>query len=473
MTESTTLTTELLVLGGGPGGYAAAFYAADLGKQVVIVELEEQLGGVCLHRGCIPSKALLHATHLLHQAEHANEFGIQFQKPTIDLDKLRSWKQNTIQTLAKGIDSLASARKVTVVKGRGYLEDSRTLRVESTEGQRFIQFQQAILAVGSQATLPSAFDLGNPRVMTSRAALLLEDIPDRLLVIGGGYIGMELGSVYARLGSQVSLVENQDRLLLGVDPDLTTPVVRLAKEAFNEINLGAKVEKLATRGSEIEAQIQLASNQSVTQSFDRVLVSVGRSPRTQNIGLENTKIGLDPKGFIQVDERLVTAESHIAAIGDCIGGAMLAHKAHYEARDAVEALVQSEEPTLTPHIPAVVFTDPEIAWCGLTETAAKEAGRKHQVAKFPWAASGRAISVGQQHGFTKLIFDPDTQQLLGAGIVGNGAGELIGEAILALEMGATAYDLAKTVHPHPTLTETLMEAADVFYGHATHFRSSR
>ena len=473
MTEPTTLNTELLVLGGGPGGYAAAFYAADLGKQVVIVELEDQLGGVCLHRGCIPSKALLHATHLLHQAEHASEFGIQFGKPSIDLEQLRSWKQDTIQTLAKGIDSLAKARKVTVIKGRGYLEDNKTLRVESTEGQRFIQFQQAILAVGSQATLPRAFDLGNPRVMTSKGALLLEDIPNRLLVVGGGYIGMELGSVYSRLGSQVTLVENQDRLLLGVDPDLTAPVIQLANQSFTQINVRSKVENLATRGSEIEAKIQLPDQELITQTFDRVLIAVGRSPRTSNLGLENTSIELDQKGFIKVNKGMLTAESHIAAIGDCIGGAMLAHKAHYEARDAVDTLFHSEEPSLAPRIPAVVFTDPEIAWCGLTETAAKETKKNHQVAKFPWAASGRAISIGQQHGFTKLIFDPDTQQLLGAGIVGNGAGELIGEAILAMEMGATAYDLAKTVHPHPTLTETLMEAADVFYGHATHFRSPR
>ncbi len=470
MTVTPNHETELLVLGGGPGGYAAAFYAADHGKDVLIVELEEQLGGVCLHRGCIPSKALLHATHLLDQAETANEFGIHFSKPEIDLSKLRQWKDQTIQTLAKGIDSLAAARKVQVIKGRGYFEDSHTLRVETTEGQQFVRFQRAIIAVGSRATLPRAFDLGNPRVMTSRGALALEEIPQRLLVVGGGYIGMELGSVYARLGSEVTLVETQNRLLLGVDPDLITPVVKIAKELYQAIHLEAKVNSLATHGQEIAAEIIRSDQEKMSQTFDRVLISVGRSPRTEDIGLENTAIEIDRRGFIQVNEQLTTGESHIAAIGDCIGGAMLAHKAHYEARQAVDTFYDAEEPKLAPHIPAVVFTDPEIAWCGLTETAAKEKGIQHRVTKFPWAASGRAISVGQRHGLTKMIFDPDTQQLLGVGIVGNGAGELIGEAILALEMGATAYDLAKTIHPHPTLTETLMEAADVFYGHATHYR---
>ena len=471
MSAANDLETELLVLGGGPGGYAAAFYAADLGKEVVLVELEEHLGGVCLHRGCIPSKSLLHATHLIDQSREASDFGIHFQEPTIDLDALREWKDNTIQTLAQGINSLAASRKVKVIRGRGYFEDKQTLRIETSEGQRFVKFQRAIIAVGSRATLPRVFDLGNPRIMTSRSALQIEDIPNRLLVIGGGYIGLELGSVYARLGSKVTMVESQDRLLLGVDRDLIGPVVDLATKSFDAIHLKAKVQSLATEGSEIAARITKSDGTENNDHFDRVLVAVGRSPRTANIGLENTAIELDRQGFIKVDDHLATGESGIMAIGDCIGGAMLAHKAHYEARQAVDSLFQPEEPTRSPHIPAVVFTDPEIAWCGLTEAEAKQRDVKVRVAKFPWAASGRAISVGQRHGITKLILDPDTEQLLGVGIVGNGAGELIGEAVLALEMGATAYDLAMTVHPHPTLSETLMEAADVFYGHATHFRS--
>lgn len=471
MTATTNFETELLVLGGGPGGYAAAFYAADLGKEVVIVELEEHLGGVCLHRGCIPSKSLLHATHLIDQSKTASEFGIHFQEPKIDLAALRDWKNQTIQTLAKGIGSLAASRKVKVLRGRGYFEDKQTLRLETSEGQRFVRFHHAIIAVGSEATLPRTFDLGNPLVMTSRTALEIEDIPDRLLVIGGGYIGMELGSVYARLGSKVTMIESQNRLLLGVDPDLITPVVNLANKAFDSIQLSAKVQSLATEGSEISARLLNSDGEEIEHRFDRVLVAVGRSPRTTNLGLENTAIEVDRQGFIQVDDRLVTAEPQITAIGDCIGGAMLAHKAHYEARQAVDGIYQPDEPSRSPYIPAVVFTDPEIAWCGLTESQAKEQDVNFRVAKFPWAASGRAISVGQGHGITKLIFDPDTEQLLGVGIVGNGAGELIGEAVLALEMGATAYDLAMTVHPHPTLSETLMEAADVFYGHATHFRS--
>jgi len=470
MTDTTNHETELLVLGGGPGGYAAAFYAADQGKEVLVVELEDQLGGVCLHRGCIPSKALLHATHLLHQTESASEFGIHFSKPKIDLAKLRQWKNQTIQTLAQGIGSLAASRKVKVIKGRGYIEDRNILRVETAEVQHFVKFQRAIIAVGSQAILPRSFDLGNPRVMTSREALTLQEIPKRLLVVGGGYIGMELGSVYGRLGSEITMVESQDRLLLGIDSDLITPVVKIAKKLYKNIHLGAKVETLATQGQEISANIITSDKKKITQTFDRVLIAVGRAPRTENLGLENTAIQLDRQGFIQVNDKLTTDENHIAAIGDCIGGAMLAHKAHYEARQAVDTFYQDDEPTLSPNIPAVVFTDPEIAWCGLTESAAKEKGIKHRVTKFPWAASGRAISVGQQHGITKMIFAPDTQQLLGVGIVGNGAGELIGEAILALEMKATAYDISKTIHPHPTLSETLMEAADVFYGHATHIR---
>ena len=473
MTQLPNHETELLVLGGGPGGYAAAFYAADLGKKVIVVELEEALGGVCLHRGCIPSKALLHATHLLEETQQAHEFGFNFQKPEIDLNTLRAWKKQTIDTLARGISSLAKSRNVEVLKGRGYFEDKHTLRVETTKGQIFINFQQAIIAVGSRANLPSAFDLGNPRIMTSRAALELEDVPETLLVIGGGYIGMELGSVYSRLGSKTTLVEAENRLLTGIDKDLITPVIKSARSSFSEIHLSTNVLKMATQGKQIRPTIRFADGVTSEPLFDRVLVSVGRHPRTQNIGLENTAIQTDQRGFIQVNETLQTDEPSISAIGDCIGGAMLAHKAHHEAKTAIDALYQPDEPQNTPQVPAVVFTDPEIAWCGTTEAQAKEESIPFKTAKFPWSTSGRAISVGRGNGFTKILIDPETERILGMGIVGNGAGELISEGTLAIEMGATAYDLAKTIHPHPTLSETIMEAAELFYGHATHFRSTK
>lgn len=470
MSESSPIETELVVLGGGPGGYAAAFYAADIGRKVILVEREPHLGGVCLHRGCIPSKALLHATHLLQEAREAEQIGLQFGEPTVDLAALRSWKEKTIKSLADGVASLAKSRGVEVITGRGYFDDASTLRVETEDGQRFVRFQNAIIAVGSKSSLPRAFDLGNPRVMTSRGALELADIPQRLLVIGGGYIGMELGTVYAGLGSEVTLVESEDRILLGVDQDLMRPVLKSAQERFATIHLGAKVESISTNGSQIKAVVEPAEGEVMELKFDRVLVAVGRSPSTRDLGLENTKIKTDRNGFIQVDKSQLTTESGIAAIGDCVGGAMLAHKAHHEARKAVDALFQPVEPIMEMNVPAVIFTDPEVAWCGLTETQAKEDGVDHKVMKFPWAASGRAMSVGRTNGLTKIVFDPDTERMLGMGIVGNGAGELIGEGILALEMGATAYDLAHTIHPHPTLSETIMEAADVFYGHATHFK---
>ncbi|MBG86095.1 MAG: dihydrolipoyl dehydrogenase [Verrucomicrobiales bacterium] len=470
MSESTQIETELVVLGGGPGGYAAAFYAADLGKKVTLVERAPQLGGVCLHRGCIPSKALLHATHLKQEASEAENIGLKFSEPQIDLDKLRGWKDQTINKLADGIGKLAKARGVEVITGRGYFDDGSTLRVETENGQQFVKFQKAIIAVGSKAALPRAFDLGNPRVMTSRGALQLEDIPENLLVVGGGYIGMELGTVYAGLGSKVTLVESLDRILTGVDKDLMRPVLQSAKQRFDTIHLGAKVGSMATDGSQIKTLITPKDGEALELRFDRVLVAVGRAPFTQDLGLDNTKIKTNRHGFIEVDDKLFTAEPHIAAIGDCIGGAMLAHKAHHEARKTVDAIFQPTEPLLNMNVPAVIFTDPEVAWCGLTEEQAKADGVNHKVVKFPWGASGRAMSVGRTNGLTKLIVDPDTERMLGMGIAGNGAGELIGEGILALEMGATAFDLAHTIHPHPTLSETIMEAADVFYGHATHFK---
>jgi dihydrolipoamide dehydrogenase len=461
------IKTEIVVVGAGPGGYAAAFYAADLGKKVILVEREKVLGGVCLNRGCIPSKALLHAAHSVSAARESEHRGISFGPPTVDLNKLRTWKDSILARLSGGIAQLAKLRGVQILHGRGYFEDSHTLRVETEQGQQLVNYEQAIIAVGSKSAMPRDFDLGNPRIMTSREALDVEDIPENLLLIGGGYIGMELGTVYATLGSKVVLVEAMDTILAGADPDLARPVINYARKAFKEVRLKTKVAKMATAGKHIKVTFE-RDGQKVDELYDRVLVAVGRTPNADDLGLENTKVSFDDRGFIHVNEKQQTTDPAIYAIGDIAGGVMLAHKATKEGRIAVEVITGEESAFVDITIPAVVFTEPEVAWCGLTESEAKAKGITVQVAKFPWAASGRALSFDHPEGLTKLIIEPDTERILGVGIVGYGAGELIAEGVLAVEMGATAKDLALTVHPHPTLSETLMEAAEVFYGHATH-----
>ena len=461
------LKTELLVLGAGPGGYTAAFYAADKGRKVVLVDQDKRLGGVCLNRGCIPSKALLHATQLVRQATAAKAHGISFSAPEINLDKLRAWKESVIDKLSQGISTLAQKRNVEVLCGRGHFEDSRTLRVETEEGQKFVNYDNAIIAVGSKPALPSAFDLGNKRIMTSTEALEIEEVPEKLLIVGGGYIGMELGTVYATLGSNVVLVEALSSILLGADADLVRPVARYAEKAFREVRLNTKVLRMATASRQIKVAME-DQKQKLEELYDRVLVSVGRVPNCADLGLENTKVSRDDKGFIKVNPQLQTTDPAIFAIGDVAGGVLLAHKAFKEARVAVEAIIGEESGMNHPVIPAVVFTDPEVAWCGLTEAEAKEKNIEVQVARFPWAASGRALGMDRPDGLTKLIIDPESERVLGVGIVGAGAGELISEGALAIEMGATAQDIAETIHPHPTLSETLKEAAEVFYGYSTH-----
>jgi dihydrolipoyl dehydrogenase len=461
------IKTEIVVVGAGPGGYAAAFYAADKGKKVILVEREKRLGGVCLNRGCIPSKALLHATEIISDSRASAEHGIAFDAPRIDLAKLRTWKESVVQKLGQGISLLAQKRGVQVVNGRGYFEDSNTLRVETPEGQSFIAYEQAIIAVGSKSAMPKAFDLGNPRVMTSREALDLEEVPQDLLVVGGGYIGMELGTVYAALGSKVVVVEALDSILLGADADLVRPVLRYAERNFKELRLKTKVAKMATSGKQIRVTFD-AGGQIKEELYDRVLVAVGRVPNCDDLGLENTKVERDEKGFIKVNSQQQTADPALYAIGDAAGGVLLAHKASKEARIAAEVITGEHSAFEQVVIPAVVFTQPEVAWCGLTEADAKAKGIAVEIARFPWAASGRALTLDHTDGVTKLIIDAETERILGVGIVGHGAGELISEGVLAVEMGATARDLAETVHPHPTLSETLMEAAEVFFGHATH-----
>jgi dihydrolipoamide dehydrogenase len=458
---------EVIVIGAGPGGYAAAFYAADKGKKVILIEQDKNLGGVCLNRGCIPSKALLYATHQISAARESEHRGITFSEPQLNLDKLREWKNGVIQKLAGGVSMVAQRRGVQVIQGRGYFEDSKTLRVETADGQKFFNWEQIIIAVGSRPALPKAFDLGNPRIMTSTEALQIEDVPADLLVIGGGYIGMELGTVYATLGSKVTVVEALDAILAGGDPDLVRPVVRYAEKNFREVRLKAKVVKMATVGKQIKV-ITEKDGQQKEEMYDRVLVSVGRVPNAEDLGLENAGIERDEKGFIKVNTHQQTNVPGVYAIGDIAGGVMLAHKASREARVAVENIIGESTAFENIIIPAVVFTDPEVAWAGLTENEAKARGIEIEVAKFPWAASGRALTFDRTDGLTKLIIDPHSERILGVGIVGVGAGELISEGVVAVEMGATVEDLALSVHPHPTVSETMMEAAEVFFGTSTH-----
>lgn len=467
-----SIKTEIVVVGAGPGGYAAAFYAADLGKKVILIERDQKLGGVCLNRGCIPSKALLYATHQIVNARESAHRGIDFAEPKVELEKLRAWKEGVLAKLSGGVATLAKMRNVTVIAGRGYFEGSNKLRVETDKGQQFIEYDKAILAVGSLPAMPKAFDLGNPRVMTSTEALEVPDVPENLLIIGGGYIGMEMGTVYAALGSKIVLVEALDNILAGADADLARPVAANAKKMFKEVRIKTKVTKMATVGKQIKVAMEF-DGKKVEELYDRVLVSVGRVPNNKDLGLENTKIELDERGFVKVNAQQQTADPGIYAIGDIAGGILLAHKAHKEARIAVEVICGENSAFENVIIPAVVFTDPELAWCGLTEAEAKEKGIKYEVAKFPWTASGRALSFDRTDGVTKMIVDAETNRLLGVGICGAGAGELIAEAVVAIEMGASVEDVALSVHPHPTLSETLMEAADAYFGHATHTISKK
>ena len=466
------IKTQIVVIGAGPGGYAAAFAAADKGYKVIMIEKERRLGGVCLNCGCIPSKAFLNVSHQVEEARESADRGLIFGTPQIDLDKLRAWKNSILDRLAGGIAGLAQKRGVQVIFGRAYFEDSSTLRVETNEGQIFIKYDKAIVAVGSKPALPKAFDLGNPRIMTSTEALEIEEIPGDLLIVGGGYIGMELGTVYATLGSKVVVVEAADSILGGADPDLIRPVLRYAEKAFKELRSKTKVAKMSTVGKKIKVTFDGAEG-TKEELYDRVLISVGRVPNGDNIGLENTKVERDEKGFIKVNNRMETADPNICAIGDIAGGVMLAHKAAREARIAVEAIIGEATEFDQIAVPAVVFTNPEVAWCGLTEGEAKAKGIKVEVARFPWSASGRALTFGRTDGLTKLVVDPESERILGVGVVGHNAGELISEGVLAVEMGATVRDLAETVHPHPTLSETFMESAEVFFGEATHVFSKR
>jgi dihydrolipoamide dehydrogenase len=464
------MNSPLTVIGAGPGGYTAAFLAADLGMQVTLVESDPQLGGCCLLRGCIPSKALLHVAKTMADARQLADWGITYNAPALNLDALRSRKQQVVQTLAAGLRTLSSKRKVRVIQARAAFQDSQTLRLEPVDDQPLeedqLQFDRCILATGSSPVRIPALDLPGGRVLDSTTALELADVPQSMLIVGGGYIGLELGTVYAALGSRITVVEMTDGLLPGADRDLVRPLHKRLESTFEAIYLNAKVSALADRQDHVEVTFSGNVPQPV-QQFDRVLVSVGRRPNTAGLGLENTQVQLDSQGFVQTDERQQTADPHILAIGDVAGQPMLAHKAAHQGRVAVEALTGRPAVFQPRAIPAVVFTDPEIAWAGLTETEAAAQSRPIQLARFPWAASGRAQAVGRTEGMTKWLIDPEQDCLLGCGIVGPGAGELIAEAVLAIELGTQPQDLAESIHPHPTLSETLSAAAQVHLGTAT------
>jgi dihydrolipoamide dehydrogenase len=457
----------LVVLGGGPGGYAAAFLAADLGLEVALVERDERLGGTCLLRGCIPSKALLHVGRVLAESREMEEWGIHFQKPALDLAALRARKDKVIGTLTGGLATLARRRNVTLVRGDARFTGSTSMEIaEPGGGKTTLSFDHCILASGSRPARIPAFDIGSERVMDSTGALELRDIPESLLVVGGGYIGLEMGTVYAELGSQVSVVELTDTLLPGADRDLVKPLQQRLEKLFAAIHLRTKVVKLEDIGAAVRVHFE-GPEGPFTHEFSRVLVAVGRRPNSDALGLEHTGVVVNAKGFVEVDDRQRTADPHILAIGDVCGEPMLAHRASHQGKVAVEAL-HGEPAVFAPRaIPAVVFTDPEIAWAGLTEQEATAAGRAVEISRYPWAASGRAHALGRTDGLTKILLDPETDAVLGVGIVGPGAGELIAEGVLAIEMGCSARDLVETIHPHPTLGETVAFSAENYFGLAT------
>ncbi|MCU7496131.1 MAG: dihydrolipoyl dehydrogenase [Ignavibacteria bacterium] len=460
--------TQLAVLGGGPGGYAAAFLAADLGMQVTLIDMEKNPGGVCLYRGCIPSKALLHVAKLINETKHSANWGIEFDSPRINLDKLRSWKESVVGKLTGGLGVLSKQRKITYLQGRATILNPTTLEIEKMEGgKEELTFEHLIVCTGSRpAQIPSLM-LDSPRVIDSTGALALKDIPKNMLVVGGGYIGLELGSVYASLGTEVSVVEMTPGLLPGADRDMVNILARSLQPVMKSIMLSTKVVKMEDVGNGVKVTFEGEGVQEKEQVFEKVLVSIGRTPNSKGFGLENTKVEVE-RGFIKVNAQMQTAEPTIYAIGDVVGNPMLAHKASAEGRVAAEVIAGHNVEFHPAAIPAVIFTDPEVAWCGLTETEAREKGIEIKVARFPWAASGRATTLDRSDGSTKLIMDPKTERILGVGIVGPGAGEMIAEGVLAVEMAAVAKDVALSIHPHPTLSETVMESAEVFFGQSTH-----
>jgi len=457
--------TDVVVVGGGPGGYAAAFHAADLGLEVALVTDEERLGGVCLLRGCIPSKTLLSLADLIHSAEKAEAKGIRFQEPEIDLERIRKWKEMVVERLTSGLAHLAEKKSVRIIQGRARFGSATELHVHGEE-ETEVTFKHAIIATGSRPVALPGTEFGG-RIWSSAEALDLREIPESLLVVGGGYVGLEMGSVYASFGSDVTLVEMEDRLLPLADPDLVRPLARRVEELFKAVHLGQTVEAVDETDDGVEVTYGKGDD-SRTETFQAVLVAVGRTPTSQDLELGDAGVEVDDDGFIRVDEERRTSQENIFAVGDVAGGRLLAHKAIMEGRVAAEVIAGEPAAFDFRAVPSVVYTDPEIAWCGLTEEEAKAQDREVEVSTFPWQASGRAVSMGEGLGLTKLILEPDTERVLGMGVVGPEAESLVAEGVLAMEMGAVARDLALTIHPHPTLSETIQEAAEEVEGGATH-----
>ncbi len=467
------ITTEVAVIGAGPGGYPAAFALADKGKKVTLIDPELNPGGVCLYRGCIPSKALLHAAKVAEEARDAVDFGLSYGEPQIDPGKLFSWKDEVVSKLTGGLRTLVKARKVSYVRGRASFTSSSTLRVVTASGEeKEVLFENAIISTGSVSRRIPGVDFGSPNVVDSDGALSMGEIPKSLLVVGGGYIGLELGTFFSSLGTEVTVVEMLPGIVQGVDRDLAAVLKKRLDQKFRSIMLKTKLLSISELDNEVQVLFE-ADGKSFQEKYEKVLISVGRVPYTEGLGLENTHIGVDGKGFIETDSQRKTADPAIFAIGDVAGEPMLAHKATYEAKIVAEVITGAKTQYDPRAVPAVIFTDPEIAWCGITESEARESGMDVNVSKFPWAASGRALTLNRTDGLTKLITHKGTGRVIGVGIVGPQAGELISESVLAIEMGATAEDIAFSIHPHPTLTETIMEAAEGIYGASTHIMKRR
>lgn len=465
---------EVAVVGAGPGGYPAAFLAADLGLDVTLIDPEEFPGGVCLYRGCIPSKALLHAARVITEAGEAANWGISFPKPDVDIGRLRAWKDGVVERFVSGLGQLSKMRKVKYIRGRATFAGPHTLEIIKSDGStQKLSFEHAVIATGSRPAGIPGINITSPHILDSTSALDLVSVPKSMLIVGGGYIGLELGTVYAALGTEITVAEMSSGLMPGADRDLVRILQKRIEGIYKAVLLETKVTSLKEIETGMLATVEKTGNKPVQMAFDKVLISVGRIPNSEGLGLENTAVEIDAKGFIKVNEERRTREPSIFAIGDVAGEPMLAHKATHEGRVVAEVLAGKKSAFEPNAIPAVVFTDPEIAWCGLTEAEAREKKIPFTVARFPWAASGRASTLDRPDGVTKLVLEPETGRVLGVGIAGVGAGELISEGVLAVEMGALAEDIALSIHPHPTLSETFMEAAESFVSSSTHFYKTK
>ena len=467
-------THDLIIIGAGPGGYRAAFMAADLGLDVTLIDPELNPGGVCLYRGCIPTKALLHLTKIKTDAEHAKDLGIKFSEPEVDIEKVIDWKNKVVKQLTGGLGQLVKARKINYIKSRAKFINSNTVELSGDKEGEKITFKKAIIATGATPVTIPSINIDSEHVIDSTKALDLKEVPQKMLIIGAGYIGLEMATIYKALGSQVSVVELTNDFMPGMDSDLVAEYKKTNKDLFNDVFLETKVKEIKEQGKQLEVSFKDKEDKTFKKKYDKVLVAIGQKPNTEGLGLENTSVEQDDKGFIKVNKNQQTSNENIFAIGDIAGQPLLAHKAGYEGRIAAEVIAGKKDAVNDARaIPAVVYTEPEIASCGLSEKEAKEKGIDFKTVKFAWAASGRAIAMNEKTGFTKLLIDKKTERVLGAGIVGRNAGDMIPELALAIEMAATAEDIALTIHPHPTLSETIMEAAEIFYGHAAHVFSKK